>query len=351
MNRRYAVIMAGGSGERFWPVSTKERPKQFLKLSSPEKSLLQEAVERAVNLVGADSTIIATGLPFAERSAQECNNLSADNVWAEPAKRNTTGCQVWVAANLLAMHAEDWANVSIAVLTADHRIVPPEGFQSTVENALDQAEKTGALVTIGIWPSRPETGYGYIELGEPIEGAHHAHAFREKPDLATAEQYLESKRHLWNSGMFFWTLAGFMAELEQAQPEIAAITRSIAGLIKSGNLDEAKRVFETLPSVSIDYALMEKAQKVVVVDAQFEWDDLGAWDSLNRSYQPDENDNVSLGTVRLVDSNNCVVYNETTGQKVNLLGLEGVIVVATDTEILVCPADRAQEVRRLASEP
>lgn len=350
MKRRYAVIMAGGSGERFWPVSKRDRPKQFLRLSSPDQSLLQEAVERAIDLVGADSTIIATGLPFAERSVQECSQLSADNVWAEPAKRNTTGCQVWVAANLIARHTDDWPDVSIAVLTADHRIAPPAGFKSTVENALDQAEKTGALVTIGIWPTRPETGYGYIELGASIEGAHVAHAFREKPDLATAETYLESRNHLWNSGMFFWTLGAFMAEMEHAQPEIAASVRTIAGLIHSGDHRAATQEFERLPSISIDYALMERAKRVVVVDSQFEWDDLGAWDSLRRSYEPDGDGNVSLGSVRLMESRDCVVYNETTGQKISLLGVEGLVVVATDDAILVCPADRSQDVRALASE-
>lgn len=341
--------MAGGSGERFWPVSTKTRPKQFLRLTDPEQSLLQEAVGRAIGLFGAESTIVATGQPFAVLSQKECPNLPNGNVWAEPAKRNTTGCQVWVAANLIANHPTDWSNITIAVLTADHRITPPEGFNETVLVAMAHAEATGSLVTIGIRPNRPETGYGYIELGEPVGAAHAARAFREKPDLETANRYLASGNYLWNSGMFFWTLPAFMTAMESTQPAIAALVREIAGHLKTGDETMAKAVFETLPSISIDYALMENADNVAVVEARFDWDDLGAWDSLRRSFERDESNNVSLGSVQIVETSNAIVYNESSHQRVNLLGLEGIVVVVTDDQVMVCPADRTQDVRKLTS--
>jgi len=341
--------MAGGAGERFWPVSTSDRPKQFLHLSSPDKSLLQEAVDRAAGFFGTHSTYIATGVAFADLSRRECPNLDSSNVLAEPAKRNTAGCQVWVAANLIADNPNDWAQISIAVLTADHRISPTEGFHTTVRTALDEAERTGALVTIGIRPDRPETGYGYIELGESLGDSFAANSFREKPDLATAESYIGSGQYLWNSGMFFWTLPAFMSELERAQPEMAAKTREIAGLIRSGNLDQANEVFQKLPSISIDYALMEKAERIAVVEAQFSWDDLGSWDSLRRSFVPDTDGNVSLGASRILESKEMVVYNESTNQEVSVLGMEGVVVVVTDSQIMVCPAARTQEVRKLNS--
>ncbi|MBS1722239.1 MAG: mannose-1-phosphate guanylyltransferase [Armatimonadetes bacterium] len=347
--RRVAVIMAGGSGERFWPVSTRERPKQFLRLTRPDKSLLQEAVDRAASLVGTDNTIIATGRHLAQKSAEECPGLTVDNVLAEPAKRNTTGCLVWVAANLIARHPDTWPQISIAVLTADHRIFPVAGFHQTVSTALDVAEETGGLVTIGIPPARPETGYGYVELGEPHGAARQARSFREKPDLATAEEYVRSGQYLWNSGMFFWTLAAFVSEMEAAQPAATALLRKIAGLLADGKHEAAAEAFEELEGVSIDYALMERASKVFVVPAEFEWDDMGAWDALRRSYEGDEADNVAFGSAQFLDSANCVVYNETDGQEVRLMGVEGLVVVVTGGTVMVCPADMAQDVRRLAS--
>lgn len=347
--KRVAVIMAGGSGERFWPVSTRSRPKQFLNLTDPGRTLLREAVDRAADLVGDGNTYIATGRHLAERSAQDCPRLPGANILAEPAKRNTTGCLVWVAANMIARDPEGWPTTSMAVLTADHRIAPETRFHETVSAALDTAERTGGLVTIGIRPDRPETGYGYIELGEPDGGAFRAKSFREKPDLETAEHYLTSGGYLWNSGMFFWTLAAFVSELERARPEIAAAVRAIAGKLKSGDEGGAVEDFEKLESISIDYALMERASAVYVVEASFEWDDLGAWDSLKRSFAPDDSGNTTLGQVRSLDSGDNVVYVDGTDQEVCLLGVEGLVVVVTPGSILVCPSDRAQEVKRFQS--
>lgn len=338
--------MAGGSGERFWPVSQKMRPKQFLNLTDPDKSLLLEAAERAAGIFGWQNTTIATGLHIADRSRQEC---PLAHVLAEPAKRNTTGCLAWVAANIMAARPEDWQKVTIAVLTADHRIAPEADFHKTVKTALATAEQTGGLVTIGIRPDRPETGYGYIELAERHGDAWLASQFREKPDLETAQEYVDAGNFLWNSGMFFWTLDAFMREMRAAQPEVEAAITEMSKLMKSGNEPAATKRFEALPSVSIDYVLMEKASKVYVVEATFNWDDLGAWDSLRRSYLPDEQGNVVKGRARLLDSQNCVVYSEDEAIEICVLGLEGVVVVVTDDKVMVCPAERAQDVRRFSS--
>lgn len=340
--------MAGGSGERFWPVSTKSRPKQFLKLGSPNESLLQEAVRRTCSMFGPDSTFIATGESWADLSRSECPELDAAHTLVEPAKRNTTGCLVWAVATFIARF-DDWSQISMAVLTADHKIRPDDGFQRSVKAALDTAESTGGLVTIGIKPERPETGYGYLELGEPVESAFRVSSFREKPDLDTAASYLASGHHLWNSGMFFWTLPAFLAELMRVDKPLAELTHELAGLIKAGEMERARVRFETIEPLSIDYALMERAERVYSVTAQFQWDDLGAWDALCRTYSPDENGNVTLGDSRLVDSSNSIVYNESDVQEVCLLGVEGLVVVVTKDKVLVCPADRVQEVRRLSN--
>lgn len=351
MQRRLAFIMAGGSGERFWPVSTAVRPKQFLRLASPDANLLAQSVERAAHCVGAQNTFIATSKLLAPASVETCPQIPAANVLAEPHKRNTTGCLVWVAANIMARDPEGWPNTTVAVLTADQRVSPESEFQRTVENALSVAEETGSIVTIGIPPDRPETGFGYIEVGEPQGPSSKVSTFREKPDFATAQEFVKSERFLWNSGMFFFTLPAFIAELEQTQPDIARTTRQIAGHIAQNEVHAAEDLFATLPSISIDYAVMEKAKEVRVVPATFAWDDLGAWDSVARSYPPDDHANVALGSHRLLDASGNVIYNDNPSQEVCLLGIDDLVVVVTKGTVLVCPKSRAQEVKRFLQQP
>lgn len=347
-HKRIAVIMAGGSGERFWPVSTPQRPKQFLNLNSPDSNLLQDSVARIEPLVGMDNVFIATGEHLVRPSQDAIRYLPKQNVWAEPTKRNTAGCLVWAAANAIAQIPDAAETVSVAVLTADHRIEPASAFRETVNTALELAECTGGLVTIGIKPSRPETGYGYIEVGKEVPGGFSVERFREKPDQQTAELFLESGDFLWNSGMFFWTLKAFLTEMATAQPEMSEAITGIAGAIKSGDDTQATWIFETIQSLPIDIALMEKSDKVYVVPAKFEWDDLGAWDAIARTYPTDEHGNVSLGDVRWVDSENCIAFTERDDIRLNLLGLKDMVVVVSGNEIVVCPKYRAQEVKKLA---
>lgn len=346
MSRRLAFIMAGGSGERFWPVSTRENPKQFLNLASPDQTLLEQSVDRAADIVGIENVYVATGKHLADKSAEGCPKLKSGNVWAEPAKKNTTGCLIWVAANLIAQNPDDWATISVAVLTADQRIQPESEFVKTVNLALQTAEDHGSLVTIGIRPDRPETGFGYIEVGEQVGSAHKVAQFKEKPDIDLAQHYLEHGGYLWNSGMFFYTLATFMAELEKARPTMASITRTIAGCLAQNDATGAEAAFNELESLSIDYALAEKSDRVMVVEATFEWDDLGAWDSIARSYPADPFGNVNLGKTRAVESTHNVVYNPDSSTEVCLLGVENLVVVVSNGTVLVCPKDRAQEVKK-----
>ncbi len=346
MNQRIAIIMAGGSGERFWPVSTSTRPKQFLKLGDPTKTLIEQAVDRASSLTSSKNTYIATARHLAELSTSSCPQLPSKNIIAEPAKRNTTGALAWVAACLIAEFPETWPTTTIAVLTADHRISTQSQFESTAQRAMKAAEDHGAFVTIGIRPNRPETGFGYIECGQPSGNVMKVNKFTEKPDLPTAEKFINSGNFLWNSGMFFYTLPTFMSEMERHQPEIAQTIRKMAGELAQSQFDQADATFGTLPSISIDYALMEKSDKVLVTEAEFTWDDLGAWDAVARSYPPDMKNNVALGDSCLIESSNNVVYNESTYQTVNILGIENLAVVVTENQILIIPKDRAQEVKK-----
>jgi mannose-1-phosphate guanylyltransferase len=346
--RRVAVIMAGGAGERFWPVSTPGSPKQFLRLADPESSLLAQAADRAVRLVGTENSYVATGAALVGQSRAECPGLPDTNFFAEPARRNTAGCLALAAGSLIAADPDGWPATSMAVLTADHRIEPYEAFAATMERCFAAAEATGGLVTVGIRPDRPETGFGYIESGTEEDGWCRVARFTEKPDGPTAQRFLEHGGYYWNSGMFVWTLTGFMSELELASPETAHACREIAAALSRGDAAGAEQAFLSMSSISIDYALMERARRVYVVPAQFEWDDLGSWDALSRSLAPDADGNVSVGCARLVDSTGVVTYDATGKTEICVLGCSGLVVAVAEGKVLVVPKSRAQDVKRLA---
>lgn len=347
--------MAGGSGERFWPLSRQNHPKQLLKLAHPDKSLLAQSIERVEPIVGRENIIIATASHLLTPIAEALPFLDATQVQAEPHKRNTAGCLVWTVASILARDPSLRESASMAVLTADHRIEPSDGFHRTISAALDLAEESGGLVTIGIHPDRPETGFGYIELAGDLPSRHHVschgvRAFKEKPDAATAAQFLASGRFLWNSGTFFWRLDSFLNELAAAAPELYEGLEKIAFQLREGDEQAAQDTFANLPSISIDYALMERAKDVFVVKADFKWDDVGSWDALDRSLPHDENGNVSQGSVLLVDSKNSIVMNEHEGLTACLLGITDVIVAITEDAVLVLPKSRSQEVKTIVDE-
>ena len=344
--KRVAVIMAGGSGERFWPLSRADRPKQLLRLSSPTATMLEEAVERITPLCGAGGVYISTSAKLAPHIIAAAVVPEAQ-VLAEPLKRNTLGALVWSVAALLA--EGNAPETSVAILTADHRIAPPAAFRACVEDALAVAETEGGLVTIGIRPDRPETGYGYIEadLSARRGAGYIARSFREKPDLETAKTFLAAGSFLWNSGMFFFTLGDFGAALAETQPEARIVLDEIVVALKAGNHNVAKWHFEGLKNESIDYAVMERASKVSVVPSRFDWDDLGAWDALERSMPLDIAGNVNEGETILIDSSGCVVYNDVKTKTVAVLGMTDVIVVCTDDAVLVCPKTEAQRVKQI----
>jgi mannose-1-phosphate guanylyltransferase len=356
-HRRICVIMAGGSGERFWPLSRRLFPKQLLRLTHPDRNLLEETVQRIAPLIPPRDVFIATTrdlLDVIRRSG--AGGVSEENVLAEPCKRNTSGCLAWVAAQILARFGGQAGDLSMAVLSADHLIPDAARFRETVDAALSLAEKNEALGVLGIAPTRPETGYGYIEIPEgaaPIEETASGvqtfpvARFREKPDASTAAEFLATGRYLWNSGMFFWTLSAFLRELEPASPAIVKAIRAMAAALDSGDEAGATRVFETLENLSIDYALMEKARRVQVTRAAFAWDDIGAWDSLDRTRAHDAAGNVCIGGPVMVASRGCIVYNEPGAERmaVAAVGVENLAIIVAEDGVLVAPKDRAQDVR------
>ncbi len=329
--------MAGGSGERFWPVSTPRIPKQLLDLTGEGCSMLEASLARLRLAVGEQLWVSTS--PLLADAIAESGLVPSDRVLAEPMRRNTLGAVVWTMASLAARTEGDFC---VAITTSDHAIRPAEAFADCVRTAMDIAERDSVLVTIGIPPSRPETGFGYIERQE--DGS--VTRFAEKPDAATAAQFLRQGNYLWNSGMFFWTEHAFDRELAEANPGASETYRAVKRLLRAG--EGASAVFEGLPSQSVDVALMERAEGVHCVPATFAWDDVGTWDSLLRTVPLDPAGNAVVGSARLVETRQSVVYN-TTGREVTTLGVDGLVIVVTDDQVVVTRTDRAQDVRLLAN--
>ncbi|MCX5759215.1 MAG: sugar phosphate nucleotidyltransferase, partial [Candidatus Hydrogenedentes bacterium] len=279
--KRVAVVMAGGSGERFWPLSRRLRPKQLLRLTGGAATMLEESVARLAPLIAPDDIYVATSRVLVEPIRAAKSGVPDENVIAEPCKRNTSGCLAYATAHILAKEdvAEDDAscgNLSMAVVTADQSIGDGDAFRATVGTVLNAAQREGALATIGIVPTRPETGYGYVRTPDddrPLEGfsegirVYRVTAFQEKPDAARAAGFLASGRYLWNAGMFFWRVADFMGELDAVCPSLSVAVRAMTRAMRAGDAMEVEHVFEGLKDVSIDIALMERARKVLVARA------------------------------------------------------------------------------------
>ncbi|MBX3180244.1 MAG: mannose-1-phosphate guanylyltransferase [Candidatus Hydrogenedentes bacterium] len=348
--------MAGGAGERFWPVSRRLHPKQLLRLTSPTETMLHESVNRLRPLVAPEHIYVQTSEELVDAIRAANVGIPDENVIAEPCRRNTAGCLCYAAARMLARYGGDGDNLTMAVVTADHRIGDNDAFTATLAKILDVVEAEPALGTIGIPPTRPATGFGYVhavrETGLAADtGVPQAHAvagFREKPPLEVAEEYVATGDYFWNSGMFFWRIGVFVREFEAANPAFAFAIREMRDAMRAGDGAAVRRVFEGLKSESIDYALMEKAKKVVMVNATFPWDDIGAWSALERSRTPDARGNVSQGAPVLIDCDGCIVYNDegAEARSVAVVGMADVVVVATKDAVLVVPKDRTEDVKK-----
>ncbi len=354
---RIAIIMAGGAGERFWPLSRLNRPKQLLKLTHEDQSLLAEAVNRITPLIPAEQVFIATGRHLVKPIREAKLGIPDENIIAEPCKRNTAGCLCFAAATARHRFGEQ-QDISMAVITADHRIGAPDKFRATVLASLQAAEQNDALVTIGIHPTRAETGYGYIEIDPESSHDNEQHnddavdvfsvvRFLEKPDAESAQRFLATGRYLWNSGMFFWKVSTFMQQLEKARPDMADTVKRLTQAMNRQDQAQIEQVFGTLPDISIDYALMEHASGILVASGQFDWDDLGSWDALDRTLEHDQSENVAVGNPILIDTKNCIVYNEPGAEEfaVAVVGARDLVVVVARDGILVAPKQRAQDVK------
>ena len=343
---RSVIILAGGRGERFWPRSRTHRPKHLLPIVG-DRPLLHQTVARLDGLVPPGGIWIVTQDDQVEACREACPEIPPDQVVAEPAGRDT-GPAVVLAALLAASAGGDPA---FAVLPADHVIHDEDSFRNDLAALFATVETEEVLGTLGIRPTEPATGYGYLETGEaatadaPVQPVLR---FVEKPDRATAEGYLASGRYLWNAGMFAWRLSTLLAELEAHAPELAAGYHRMAGALGAGEDRETvlAREFPALPKRSIDYALMEQSTRTVTRPAHFDWDDVGSWPAVARHHPRDAADNVAVGPALFHEATGNIVVGED-GHLVGVVGVDDLVVVHTADATLVCPRERAQEVKEL----
>ena len=344
----HAVVMAGGSGTRFWPKSRRNRPKQLLCLAG-DATMLQQTVARVASLVAPDRTWVITGVDQAAAVREQLPEVPGRNVVAEPCPRDTAAC-VGLAAAIVARHDPDGI---MLVMPADHVIKPAEKFQSTVQAAVEVVETDPtAFVTFGIKPTRAETGYGYIERGEELGEPggiklHRVVQFREKPDRATAERFVAEGRFAWNAGIFVWRAQAILDALATHRPQLAAALDRVRPAL--GTADEAAVIAREYPSmerVPIDKAVMEKASNVRVLEVVYDWNDVGDWRALRELVPPDEQGNTVQGPAHLVDTRNSIVVADD-GALIATLGVEGLVVVQSGGATLVGRIDQLDRLKAL----
>ncbi len=340
---RHGVILAGGGGTRLWPASRRLCPKQFLSLGTGGTSLLAATANRLAP-VCADNLWVVTAADQVALVREALPKLDGANIVAEPAARNTAAALGLAAVHLL---HHDPAAV-MAAIPADQHIGNQAEFRRIAKLAFEAAEAHDAIVTVGIVPTRPETGYGYLKLGDIVAGdVRTIDAFVEKPDLETAKGYLDSGDYLWNGGMFFVKAAHLLAEIRRHMPDTGKGLDAIAASLGSNEARSVcESIYPTLPRISIDYGVMEHASPVMTIAGDFEWNDVGSWTALADYTKPDANGNVLLGTVVTHDASGNIVVGDD-GTVVALAGVSNLIVVRSGDAVLVLPRDRSQDVRAI----
>ncbi|WP_041555148.1 mannose-1-phosphate guanylyltransferase [Nostoc sp. PCC 7524] len=335
----FPVILAGGKGERFWPLSRQDRPKQFLSLDGSSRSLLQATAERLLTFAGSwDDLWVITSSQLGQGVKQQLPELPSPNLLIEPQGRDTAAAVAWTSLEIQKRYGDD---AIIGFFPSDHWIADQQAFKRTLDAATQLAANTAAIVTLGIKPTFPSTGYGYIEQGEKIGSfnelpAYHVNRFTEKPDRGKAETFLSTGRFSWNSGMFVFRAGVVLNELYTHAPEI------IEPLVKQG-VD----IYPQLPKKSIDYALMEKTNLAYVLPADFGWDDLGDWNAIERLLKKPDSPNVELATHVGLDTQGAIVYATNPEDVIVTIGLEDVVIVRDRNVTLIVNKERTQEIKQV----
>ena len=348
MNNNHIVIMAGGIGSRFWPMSTPQCPKQFIDVMGCGRSLIQLTVDRFRGICDPDHVWVVTSQQYVDIVQQQLPEIPADNILAEPCRRNTAPCIAYVAWKI----QQRYPQANIVVTPSDALVMDTVEFRRVISQALDFTASSNAIVTIGIRPSRPETGYGYIAAGNAVENSEicKVEQFKEKPNLEVAKSYLEAGNYLWNAGIFVWNVNTIVNSIKAYQPDLAAIFDNLAlSLYTSNEANAIEQLFPTCPNISIDYAVMEKSPYIYVHPADFGWSDLGTWGSLHTHIAHDSNGNATVGNVALFDSANCIVHVPQ-NRRVVVQGLDGYIVAEKDGTLLICRLADEQRIKDFSAE-
>ncbi|HKB89171.1 MAG TPA: sugar phosphate nucleotidyltransferase [Opitutaceae bacterium] len=344
MSEFFAVIIAGGKGERFWPQSRLHRPKHLLPIVG-DTPMLAQTISRIAPLVAAKNIFVITNTQQGDAVREVCASLPPENIVMEPVGRDTAAA-VGLAALLVKRRNPD---AVFAVLPADHVIKDEKAYQATLARAFSVAASGNYLVTIGIPPTEPATGFGYIQVGEKLDNkSFKVKRFVEKPALEVAEGYLASGDYLWNGGMFIWSVAAVEAALSASAPDLKKAIDAIAAEVSTGRAiqDVLGKVYSTLPKISVDYAIMEKATNVVVVPAEFDWDDVGSWPAIARHHTADADGNVVQGDA-IVEQGSGNIVVSAKGHLTAVLGVDDLIIVHTADATLVCHKSKAQDIKVL----
>ncbi|MBQ9286280.1 MAG: mannose-1-phosphate guanylyltransferase [Bacteroidaceae bacterium] len=347
-NNLHLVVMAGGIGSRFWPMSTAERPKQFIDVLGCGRTLLQLTIDRFKGVCPEDNIWVVTSSAYAQTVHEQLPDLPLSHILQEPCRRNTAPCIAYVSWRIKMENAR----ANIVVAPSDHIVLDIQEFRRVVTSALRFTAETDSIVTLGMKPSRPETGYGYIQadLSTPCarnREIYRVDSFREKPDFETAKRYISHSNYFWNSGIFIFRVSTIVNALRIYAPEISEVFESIQDVY--GTAREQATIdarFPECPGISIDYAVMEKAEEIYVFPADFGWSDLGTWGSLHERMAADSKGNVSIGTdIELYECHDCIVHT-TDERRVVLQGLDGFIVAEKDNALLVCRRSEEQRLRQ-----
>ena len=345
-DKRYCVIMAGGTANHFWPISRESRPKQFLDIAGDGKSFLRMTFERFSRIIPKENIIIVTLDRFGDLVKEQIPELPAENLLLEPHSRNTAPCIAYSTFTILKRDPD----AIILTTPADHIITDETAFRKAVDDVIEYAASNNALMTLGISPTVPDTGYGYIkydtEEGTGFESAFRVRKFVEKPDLKTAKRYLASGEYLWNSGMFIWKASAVLREIREKLPELYQQLETIEQAIGTDREEDVlKEVFGQIQPISIDYGVMEKAKNVYVLPSSFGWDDVGSWLAVGRINPANDAGNVVRGDVVAVNSTRCIV--EGGSKMIAMVGLEDTIIVDTKDALLVCAKESAGDIRKV----
>ena len=344
--KAYGVIMAGGGGTRFWPLSRNEEPKQLLNLDGKDL-MINETIDRIATVTDMKDIFIVTNVAQVPKMLPAvAGRVARDHILEEPAARNTSACIGYAAFEIVKKYGDG----IMCIFPSDHYIKDEKAFTEILKQAVTEAESSDKLITLGITPTYACTGYGYIRYDKTDEGkAKHVVEFKEKPDAATAEKYVASGEYAWNSGMFVWKASVILDSFKELLPDVYAPLMKIGEAM--GTSEEKaviEEVYTQIPSISIDYGILEKSDKVYVISASMGWNDVGSWDNLGVLYDEDESGNVIAGDAITIDTKDSIIY----GRKrlITTVGVENLIVVETEDAILVCDKSRAQDVKLIVDE-